>query len=703
LTADKTRHNICLAMGYFFRPPSNATAEKTEPISPFSTTYDSDTLTSPLSALSSSNTITTTHKRRRAHVHSPWRHSVSHHLLTSATPPTSSTVREFRPERQRNRLLFAAFIQWLGTALFCGMLGLFLWGFSQLPLMKVWQVKTFNALMVLASMWLGTILTSSLREYAKMMRWRILASKYRSLREVDLIMQSESLRTSMKLLWTARPERGYGLSKTQLGCLAWVGVNLALAVLVALLGLTYNLETANYPDLEFGLVSVANLSLVRDVWGAETRSLSAELGAANGFGIQGQDYNFTEGLPPNVHGPTPWGNPMTPVIYAPSDWSTMRYYFMDLNIENPNLSIFTNKSVAVRGNCTEYEVVSGGDGIDTVVTFLGDNNQSTTLDFVRVGPGAMTYVGVLNSTCGPRCSEIIALQSVDNETIFSPKVFKCHNTIGLVEGIEPYVQSNQTAELYQLPDAQARVFAGSIGWTGFNYTAGDQYQYVRYPTDSWWSPNVPTNTSTIAGHIMEFAIEGIAAFDNNGPRMVVAGYYPIAAQVVSVAWTWAVTLLSVITGLHFVAFVAVVFWASETIIRDESYLSIAKLLHDVVCRLGHHGCLLTGQELAEALGDVKLRYGVKGGGLADTIEEEVQEGLRFENRIVSGRVRHVGMLRETEELEGEGQTATKRFPPGLYDGGSMQTSLSPPSDISLENRRLQQNRQTEAKRKEKTE
>jgi hypothetical protein len=428
-------------------------------------------------------------------------------------------------------------------------------------------------------------------------------------------------------------------------------------------------------------------------------ALSAQLGAANGFGIQGQDYNFTEGLPPNVNGPTPWGNPMTPVIYAPSDWDTMTYYFMDLNVENPNLSIFTNKSVSVRGNCTEHKVVSGGNGIDTVVTFLGDNNESETLDFVRVGPGAMTYVGVLNSTCGPRCSEIIALQSADNETIFTPKVFKCHNTISLVEGIEPYVQSNQTAELYQLPDAQARVFAGSIGWTGFNYTPGDQYQYVRYATDSWWSPNSPTNSSTIVGHIMEFAIEGIAAFDNNGPRMLVAGYYPIAAQSVSVAWTWAVTLLSIITGLHFVAFVAVVFWASETIIRDESCLSIAKLLKDVVGRLGHHGCLLTGEEIAEALGDVKVRYGVKGGGLADTIEEEVHEGLRFENRIVGGMVRHVGMLRETEGLEGEGQTTKKRFPPGLYDGGSGLSMWPSKNDPSVLRWRMLQRRKLKARRK----
>ncbi|ETN46922.1 uncharacterized protein HMPREF1541_01111 [Cyphellophora europaea CBS 101466] len=632
-------------------------------------TRESDSIISPLSEITSRSTQS---KSRMTHVHRPWRHSVSHHILSSDSPPSSSTVREYQPGRQRIRLFVAAFAQWLCTALFCALLAVFLWGFAQLDLMKVWQVKMFNALMVLASMWLGTNLTSSLREYAMMMRWRILAMKHRSLREMDLIMQCDSLRAVIKLFFTAKCSHGWGPSKTQIGCLIWVAINLALAVLVALLGLTYNLATAEYPELKYGLISTVNLSLVRDIWGVEDPSYAAQLGAANGFGIQGQDYNFTDGPVPGQTGPTTYGSPMTPNIYAFDNWAEMRYFFMDLNPDNPNLSILTKRSVGVQATCEQLPVLSGGNGISPYVEFLDTNNVTTILDAVRVGPGATTYISMLNSTCGPRCTELFVLQSANNDTIPEPGFFRCNNTVSTTSGIDEYIQSNQTSDLYELPDQQAQIFAGAIGWTGFNFSAEDQYQYVRYPPDSWWSPYEPSNATKTAEHIMEFAIEAIAALDNNGPRTDVAGWYPITAQRVSVNWRWAATLLSVIPALHALAMVGVVLWAGEVVIRDESCLSVARLLRPVVEKLGPHGCLLTGQEIAESLEDVRVRYGVEGWEDQGGEEDEVRQGLRFENAIVGGRVRHVGMLEQgtgrDAVVEVRRRAMKKRFPAGLYDG-----------------------------------
>lgn len=632
--------------------------------------YESDHVTSPLSEITSHSTLS---KKRITHVHRPWRHSVSHHILASGLPPPSSTVRQFRPGRQRKRLFVAAFMQWVVTVLFCGALAICLWGFSKLELMRVWQVKMFNALVVLASMWLGTNLNSSLREYAMMMRWRILAMKSRNLHEMDLIMSCESLRSVFKLLFTAKPRRGWGMSKTQIGCILWLTINVALAVLVALLGLTYNLATSKYPELDFGLISSPNLTRIRDVWSADQPSYSAQLGAANSFGIQGQDYNFTDGPVPGQTGLTVYGSPMTPNIYAFNNWTEMRYYFMDLNPDDPNLSVLTKRNVGAHATCHSYPVLSGGDGFSPYVTFLDSDNTNVTLDAVRVGPGACTYISLLNSTCGPRCTEIYALQSADNDTIPVPSFFKCNSTVSRVAGISSYVQSNQTNELYDLADEQAQIFAGAIGWTGFNFSAEDQYQYVRYSMESWWSPNDPATANRISSNVMEFTIEAIAAMDNNGPRMLVAGWAPKPAQRVQVNWRWAVTLLCVIPGLHALAMVGVVWWAGEVVIRDQSCLSVARLLGPVVARLGPHGCLLTGVEIADELSDVRVRYGVEpleGGGV--DMEEEIREGLRFENQIVTGgRVRHVGMLEEGPEGPAEERvsgTMTERFPAGLYDG-----------------------------------
>jgi hypothetical protein len=645
-------------------------------------TYDSEHISSPLTEVTSRSTKA---PRKLAHVHKPWRHSVSHHLFSSTAATSSPTVRHFQPARQRKRLFFAAFMQWLVTVIFCVALALLLWGFSQLLVMRVWQVKLFNALVILASMWLGNNLQGSLREYAMMMRWRILAMKYRSLHEVDLILQCESLRSVFKLFFVARRQNGWGFSRTQIGCVLWLGINLALAVLVALLGLTYNIGSSSYPELHYGLMSSANLSIIRDVWGAEDPTFYAQLGAANGFGIQGQDYNFTQSEVPGQGSITVYGTPMTPNIYDfdYADWYgnnntklNYRYYFMDLNVDNTDISILTKRNIGAQSSCQQYQVLSGGNGLSPYVTFLDADNQPKTLNTVRVGPGAVTYIGLLNSTCGPRCTELYVLQSVDNETITSPAFFKCNSTVTNVANIDQYVQSNQTHALYDLPDTQARIFAGAIGWSGFNFTDADNYQYVRYPIDSYWSPNGPVNETDVAALIMEFAIEAIAALDNNGPRMIVAGWYPVPSQCVQVIWKWAITLLAVIPGLHALAMVGVVWWAGEVVIRDQSPLSVATLLRPLVARLGDHGCLLTGREIAEqgVLEGLRVKYGVE---REDGADDEVREGLRFENQIVgSERVRHVGMLEQRAEDMDEGVGRRRvsmkdRFPAGLYDGSGI--------------------------------
>ena len=664
---------------------------------------------SPLSPLSEITTRSGRSKRKGVNVSRPWRHSISHHILSSEHAPTSSTVRQFRPGRQRKRLFVAAFIQWLVTLFFCVLLGLILWGFSQLQLMQVWQIKTFNALMVLGSLWLGNNLTGSLKEYAMMMRWRVLGLKFRPLHEADLLMHCESLRKVLKLLWIARPSSGWGVSPTQVGCILWLGINLMLAVLVALLGLTYNMETAQIPALMYGNVSIANLTLVRDVWADENPTFSAQLGAAQSFGIQGQDYNFTDDGVPGQAGQLPvFGSPYTPNIYAVNDWTEMRYYFMDLNTDNPNLSVLSRRYVAVNTNCTKFPLLSGGNGTNAHITYTDLRvNKNITIDVVRVGPGATTYISALNSTCGSRCTEVYALQSAGDPRIPSPSFYQCNTTISPVYGIEPdyAVHPDHIAE-YTLADEQARIFAGAIGWSGFNYSADDNYQYVRYAVDSWWSPSNPTNISQLAGHISEFAIEGVAAMDNNGDRIITQGWYPVPSQIVSVDWKWAAILLAVIPALHFGAMVVVIVWAGQAIIRDESCISIAKLWGPVVGRLGNHGCLLTGEEMCEQLGNIKVKYGVSkslsadaaGAGAAHTrgnhLQEEQREadvmaGLRFENQIVGPQVRHVGMIEEEETgvvqwqtgdgdgvVKGRGggrrgsvwQRTQVEFPEGLYDG-----------------------------------
>lgn len=545
--------------------------------------------------------------------------------------------------------------QWFITLALCGLLAACLGIFGNLLWMTVGQVKAFNALIVLVSVFLGNNLTSSFREYALILRWRILASKYRSLDEFDLLMHCESLRKVMKLFWVARsPGRvWFWLNRTQWLCAMWLGLNVTLQVLVALLGLTYNLDTAEIPQRKFGTISIANLSVIRDIWGGANPSFAAQLGSANSYGIQGQDYSFVNTTPPGQGHVPIYGTPGTPTIYCNDDWTVMTYVFQDQNIQNPTLSLFSHRNISVTATCRSFEIVNGGNGTDKLVTYIDENGEQVTLDVVRVGPGAMTYVGVLNSTCGPRCTEVMALQSADGNTISRPSFYQCQNRISPVQGIEGYLYDGQSADAFQMPEQQATIIAGAIGWSGFNYTPGDPYQYVRYPVESWWSPSEPADAGMVSRRIMEFSIEAVAAIDYNGPRRNVTGWYPVPAQVVSVQWRWSATILGIIPFVQLLALLCVIAWANSAIIRDASSLSTARLLRPLVDKLGERGCLLTGEEIAEELAGLRVKYGWR----------EPGPDFTFRNEIDTDVVRHVDILEENEGLGAQGI-----MPPGRYDG-----------------------------------
>ncbi|KIW27710.1 uncharacterized protein PV07_07427 [Cladophialophora immunda] len=581
----------------------------------------------------------------------PWRHSVS----TEAFGLASRTTREFKPDRQRRRLFTVGIWQWFITSLLCGLLAACLGAFGNLLWMTVTQVKAFNALIVLLSLFLGNNLTSSLREYAAMMRWRMLASKYRPLNEFDLLLRCESLRKVIRLFWAARTPGGvwFWFNTTQWLCALWLGVNILLQVLVALLGLTYNLNTSNYPERQFGTMSIADLTTVRDVWGAKDPTLDAQLGSANYFGIQGQDYLFVEGSPPGQGKVPSYGTPGTPTIYGNSDWSVMTYVFQDQSLQNPQLTLVSHRNISVTATCRELQVIDGGNGSSTSVTYRDETGEQITLDVVRVGPGAMTYIGVLNSTCGPRCTEVMALQSANGDTIPQAAFFKCKSSISEVRGIEEYLDYGEPAASFEMPNEQAKIVAGAIGWSGFNYTPDDLYQYVRYNTETWWSPDSPANAGMISQRIMEFSIEAVAAIDYNGPRRNAPGWYAIPAQVVSVQWRWAASILGLLPFFQLVALVCVIAWANSAIIRDDSYLSAARLLRPIVEKLGDKGCLLTGPEIAEELAELRVKYGWR----------EPGPDFAFRNEIDGDVIRHVDILDENEGLGRQGP-----MPAGRYDG-----------------------------------
>lgn len=89
------------------------------------------------------------------------------------------------------------------------------------------------------------------------------------------------------------------------------------------------------------------------------------------------------------------------------------------------------------------------------------------------------------------------------------------------------------------------------------------------------------------------------------------GDYPTQAQVVDVEWNGRSHVLAGIPCGQFLVLLAVLIWAKKSIIKDESHLATARLVRPLMNKLGEKGCLLIGDEIAEELGNYKLKYGVR--------------------------------------------------------------------------------------------
>lgn len=182
----------------------------------------------------------------------PWEHEVFE--KDELNIGESQTVRDFDHHRQRRRLFINAFFQWAVTAATCLALVGVLYSYSHRQTLAQTDKHAFNALVTGLSILLGLNLASSLSGYAQMMRWRLLAAKYRNLQDFELIMNCDSQMKVVRLLWAGRTRGRWWIpNRTQILCFTWLSINTALQVFTALLGLTYSVDTStSYINPQFG-------------------------------------------------------------------------------------------------------------------------------------------------------------------------------------------------------------------------------------------------------------------------------------------------------------------------------------------------------------------------------------------------------------------------------------------------------------------
>jgi len=183
----------------------------------------------------------------------PWEHELSEKQSSIQQP--SDTVRYFDHRRQRVRLFVNSAFQCFVTLFIAAALVGTLYGFSTLTYgITDVQKRVFNALVVGLSLVLGLNIVSSLRGYAQMMRWRFLASSYRTVQDFELVMNCDSQSKAFRLVWGGRTRGRILPNKTQILALSWIIFNVALQVFIALLGLTYSIDVSEaYVSLSNGM------------------------------------------------------------------------------------------------------------------------------------------------------------------------------------------------------------------------------------------------------------------------------------------------------------------------------------------------------------------------------------------------------------------------------------------------------------------
>jgi hypothetical protein len=581
--------------------------------------------------------------------------SPSTHDLKEQHSLPSDTVRPYLHRQQRNRLQRKSWTEWLITLILCIGYFLILYLYQRDKAIGRRHRRILNSLVTGVVLLLGINLNNSLRSYAKMLRWRFLASGYWSLKEFDLLMGCDSIMNVLSLLRHGRhKDRKFPFnSKVQVYALIWLVVQLGIVLCVGVIGLTYNLDISQ----SFVNTRVGNTSSI-DLLSLSTGNYLSDLAGVHDWGIRGYALQ-----------PAPLAT--LDIEYAPlgsylaDSQGHSRRYFVDYNPAHFDINVISNRYIDSLVVCTQYRVTDGAYGNQTYFTYDVDGEaKNETFLNGSPGPSGLYVTASTNSTCGPRCLNVILFQaqSPDEDLYGTSGVyidhalrFECNNTIPDVEDLNGPIDP-----IYSIPEFLSRMLAGILAWSPVPPNGTSESQLFQEASSIGWYA-VPTEVE-VADYVSQWSIAAVAAMDaadgsttqSGISRMFVAnGYQPIQAQILDVKWWAAGTILGAIPFVHFWTLIIVLFFANKVIIKDDNPIAVAKVYHTLLHKIGHnHGCMLTGDQLIETLEDDH--------GVSNVI---------FGTKDGINNVRHVDVFEE-----GSGVKAERVFPHGDYDGAGDSSS-----------------------------
>lgn len=98
-----------------------------------------------------------------------------------------------------------------------------------------------------------------------------------------------------------------------------------------------------------------------------------------------------------------------------------------------------------------------------------------------------------------------------------------------------------------------------------------------------------------------FALGSLAWMATTNPTFGIEDLVPIRGYNLSVHLDYVIELCACIVGVHFALFAAAVYTSRLVIIKDDTFLSTARLLRPLVEHLGPRATFLEGKELSKAI------------------------------------------------------------------------------------------------------
>jgi hypothetical protein len=422
--------------------------------------------------------------------------------------PNKIHTRRYSFRRARSQILVPGLARLLITCILVfGLAGTF-YSYSKKETLDTTQRHTYNFLTTGLVIALTINLTSSMRSYVQVLRWRLLAASSLTLEELDLALVCASQTKTLKLLLDSLRKRKWTRIKSF--CIGWILLHLLSALVTGLLGLEQEFSPVTALVNQTGKVYVVDLTSISSA--DSGLAYGAQNFAANGYGAHGgQDYvvkladdALTAYYPGDLVCTQNW-KPVTNYIYAnqTDDFAAYRLNIINANTTQflINKSDFSVKSTAV---CAAYDILNDPEVNSTNNSYFEyetNDGHRQQLYVETWAEGCVTYISDSTASCGPRCTRVLALQvkqSSENNTfnnmlnITTSTIFDCNNTVSTIFNVTSHHVSH-----ISFNDTAARLMAGAIGWTEvvpMINTHNDSREYQLYPYDSYWSPNNPLTT-----------------------------------------------------------------------------------------------------------------------------------------------------------------------------------------------------------------